>query len=904
MAAVQILHVFAVASALLLALAMHLLHRLHPDAPGVRSWRLGSLLSACGLCLVAARGQIPDLLSMVLANGLSLWGAARLQQGFREALGEDVQRMEAPMLGLAAAVLCLWLGVLAPDISLRIRALSVLYVVVCTRAVAALWGALAAQDQNRWAWHAIGAVVALAGLVQAWRAVAFPALPPTQSYLEVRAPVEWVVLVLAPTHNLLLAFALSFVSGARLVSSLEASRQAQAEAAHQAQSAAQRLDTLVTQSPIMQAMLDHQGRYLAASGAWKTYFQNSEQYAPGRPAQRMLELLPSQCAEAVWLAMVGTARSGRAEPVPGEGAAGRWMDWRVAPWLEDSKAVGGAIIEIEDVTERELAVQGLRASNETFSSVFDTGLVGMAIGELPGGVITDANAAMLRLTGLERAQLLGQPLVAQPRWLDQSQAVRVLQALQSQGAIGPIEVRWAAVDGGQLDVLLTATRISDARRARFVLQAADISTQKTAQRLLESRSADLEQTVQARTHELATARDAAEAAHRQKSDYLASLSHEIRTPLNGILGMAYLVRCSVTDEAQRLRLEHLERAGQHLLQLINDILDLSKMESGHFALDRGELRREEVEARVTAVISPLAAGKGLPLHLDFSRMPALLLGDAGRLAQALMNLLANAVKFTDEGRVELTASVVTKLGGVCTLRFDVSDTGIGMTPSQLQGLFRPFAQADSSVGRRFGGTGLGLVITRHLAQAMGGDVSVRSLPGIGSTFTLTVQLEEPGDTTAEAAHPRDEPPRRQDETGRALLQALLRGRPVLVVDDDELSRLYLAELFRSWGARCDTAEDGTEALQRCAQSDYGLVLLDLQMPALSGEATAQALRQRPGSDQQLIFAVTAGTAQEPLPAGLFQARLLKPVHAWRMEQALAAALESSAGSQADRVLDA
>ncbi|HLO96410.1 MAG TPA: ATP-binding protein, partial [Burkholderiaceae bacterium] len=561
-------------------------------------------------------------------------------------------------------------------------------------------------------------------------------------------------------------------------------------------------------------------------------------------------------------------------------------------------------LEIEDVTERELAVEGLRASNETFGSVFRTGVVGMAIGELPGGVLTEVNEALLRLSGLQRTQLLGQTLLAQPRWQDPAQGARFLKLLETEGSVGPVEVRWVAVDGGPLDVLLAAIRISDARAARFVLQAADISAQKTAQRLLESRSAELERTVQARTHELAMAKEAAEHAHQQKSAYLASLSHEIRTPLNGILGMAHLVRSSLGDETQRLRLEHLERAGQHLLQLINDVLDLSRIESGLFALDHAELWRDELEARVTAVISPLAAAKGLPLRLDFSRMPACLVGDSARLAQALMNLLANAVKFTDEGRVELAASVLSREGGLCTLQFDVSDTGIGMTPAQAEHLFQPFAQVDSSASPRFGGTGLGLVITRHLARAMGGEVDLRSLPGIGSTFTLTVRLQEASRPAQEGPQGGAVEPDPPGVRARALLRALLGGRPVLVVDDDELSRLDLAQLFQYWGAPCDGAADGATALERCRSTDYGLVLLDLQTQPLSGLATARSLRELPGGAARAILAVSAEPSVQALPEGLFQALLLKPIQPRRLEQALSDLLEAPPGSRVDQVLGA
>ena len=264
-------------------------------------------------------------------------------------------------------------------------------------------------------------------------------------------------------------------------------------------------------------------------------------------------------------------------------------------------------------------------------------------------------------------------------------------------------------------------------------------------------NAQLERRVAERTAELLTALDAARAADQAKGRFLANISHEIRTPMTGILGMAYLLRRSGLNTKQLGQLDTIEIAGNHLLGVINDILDFSSIDAGKLRFEHTDFSLAAAIQDALAMVADMAAAKGLQLTSDISGMPALLCGDRRRLAQAPLNYLGNAVKFTYRGSVTLTGSVLEETEHDCLLRFEVSDTGIGMKPEEIAPLFEAFVQADSSSTRAFGGSGLGLAITRGIARKMGGNAGVTSTPGLGSRFWLTVRMgkAEPGKTPAE-----------------------------------------------------------------------------------------------------------------------------------------------------------
>ncbi|MBL8302214.1 MAG: response regulator, partial [Ideonella sp.] len=402
------------------------------------------------------------------------------------------------------------------------------------------------------------------------------------------------------------------------------------------------------------------------------------------------------------------------------------------------------------------------------------------------------------------------------------------------------------------------------------VMAFDISALKQAEAELRQLNAELERS-----------RDAAEAANRAKSAFLANMSHEIRTPMNAIVGLTHLLTRDSRDTLQRERLHKVGEAAHHLLQVINDILDLSKIEAGKMTLEDSEFALDEVMARSFEMVSARAREKGLELVLDTDHLPARLRGDPTRLAQALINLLSNAVKFTDQGWVRLRGERLRERDGQVEVRFEVQDTGEGITPERQARLFQAFEQADSSTTRRHGGTGLGLALTRHLATQMGGEVGVHSTPGQGSTFWFTAWL---GQGT---------------EPGAVAEPVRLEGLRALVVDDLPEALAAVEERLQRLGLRVDAVGDPVAALARveaeyAATRPYDLVMVDWRMGPPDGIETLRQMRRLLGDGMPPAILVTAFDDNEVWRQArtvLCDAVLVKPITASVMHDTLVRVLQ-------------
>jgi PAS domain S-box-containing protein len=637
----------------------------------------------------------------------------------------------------------------------------------------------------------------------------------------------------------------------------------------------------VASAPNESVMIDRELRVLTATPRWLEALGVTEAQALGRTLHEIdadafshFETYFERCLAGE---MVREPRVRVARPDGGR----KWVSLEMTPWRDDAGEIAGVVSASHDITETVDAMLSLERTQERLQLATEMANLEVYDVDYRRRTIVRAGKTLFQLEKAKEKALTNAVLDGDTeRFIDPRDRERVAEAwrrFEDEGEPYEIEYRvlWDRDEEFWIAEVTQGSRDADGKVYRIVGAMQDISPRKRAERAL------------------VEAKEEAEAATRAKSSFLATMSHEIRTPLNGVLGMAQAMAAGPLEAAQRERLDVIRQSGETLLTLLNDVLDLSKIEAGRLELEAAEFDIGAVASGAHAAFAPVAAQKGVAFDLKVTRAAGgVYLGDATRVRQVLNNLISNALKFTETGQVTVTAG---RRRGELTLA--VVDTGIGMSEVQQAALFQQFAQADASTTRRFGGTGLGLAICRELVELMGGRIEVKSAEGEGSSFVVTLPLPRGERQTRKAASPRKASAEPVSSAGADLR--------VLAAEDNPVNQLVLKALLAQIGIEPVIVGDGVDAVAAWEAADWDLILMDVQMPRMDGPTAVRFIRGREaaqGRRRTPIVALTANAmthqVNEYLAAGM-DGFVAKPIAVERLFAALEAALSMPAAENAD-----
>ena len=548
----------------------------------------------------------------------------------------------------------------------------------------------------------------------------------------------------------------------------------------------------------------------------------------------------------------------------------RWLETHASPMRDAAGRISGVLGVTRDVTQRKAAQVQLQASQaklvvseERLRSAVKAGDIGLwdwdlltqrvhysaewkaQLGFTESEIADDFSEWERRVHPDDLAPTLMQvhKYLAHPEGIHQTE----FRMLHKDGSWRWIYARGECFKG------------ADGKPVRMLGCHVDITERKRDEAELHQHRHHLEALVSQRTADLVVARQQADAASQAKSEFLANMSHEIRTPMNAIIGLTQLLRRGTVSVEQLQQLDKVVAASQHLMAILNNVLDLSKIEAGRIELACDDFELIAVLDEVAAIVGESARAKGLSLAINAEEGSIWLRGDAVRLRQALLNYAGNAIKFAERGSVVLRVRVLEEFDDDLLLRFEVQDDGPGISPAQLARLFQDFEQGDASVTRKHGGTGLGLAITRRLARVMGGEAGAESTPGLGSTFWYTARVQRGAPT----ATSRPDGDIREAAAGIRLRDTYA-GAHILLAEDNLVNRELAVNWLFDLGLIVETACDGLEAVELAKRRHYDLVLMDVHMPEMDGLEATRAIRNLPGWQKIPVIALTANALDESL----------------------------------------